>query len=115
MRMRARHGVLPQERTVGNDYRLDVNVGYPWMEAATTDDVNKTLNYAELSELITDVMNVPCNLVETVAKNIADAIIAKFPMTTSVEVKITKIAPPMPVDCDGAGVLLRIDNNNIKQ
>lgn len=104
IRIRAYHGVLPQERIVGNDYVVNIKVGFPWIEAAETDDVSKTLNYASLAELLKREMAEPVNLVETVAYRIVKAIQRDFPQTTSIRLKITKIAPPMNADCDGAGV-----------
>lgn len=95
---------MPQERIVGNDYVINIRVGYPWMKAAETDNVEDTLNYASLAELIKREMATPHNLVETVAANIVNAVKAEYAEATSVELKITKVAPPMSADCDGAGV-----------
>ena len=44
LRMHAYHGVLEQERSVGNDYVVNVSVGYPWEEAMLTDNVSDTFN-----------------------------------------------------------------------
>lgn len=104
MRMHAFHGVLPQERSVGNDYELWLKVGYPWHDACKTDDVADTLNYAELSELVKRQMAIPSNLLEHVAGRIVEDIRATFPKVTSIELRLMKIAPPMACDCLGAGV-----------
>lgn len=108
LRLHAFHGVLSQERTVGNDYIINVRVGYPWQEAAVSDDVSDTLSYADLACLIKEEMAQPSALLEHVAGRIANRITHDYPETTSVQLKITKVAPPMSADCKGAGVELII-------
>lgn len=109
LRIHAYHGVMLQERTVGNDYVVNLSVAYPWQEAMATDDVGDTLNYAELSDVVKKEMSVPSNLLEHVAGRIAKAIGNRFPKATSLRLRITKVAPPMHTDCDGAGVELSCD------
>jgi len=38
LRIRALHGVLPQERTVGGDYEITLRIGYPWQQAMESDN-----------------------------------------------------------------------------
>lgn len=107
--MHAFHGVMPQERTVGNDYVINIKVGYPWIGATQTDNVTDTLSYATLAELVKREMLVPSNLVEHVAGRIVEAVKAEFPAATSIHLRITKVAPPMSADCDGAGVEINLE------
>ncbi len=107
MSLHAYHGVLEQERRVGNDYVINITVDYPFMDACDSDDVSDTLNYANLAELIKREMAIQSNLLEHVAHRICRAIYREFPRTECVEIDIRKIAPPMPADCAGAGVRLK--------
>ncbi len=111
LRMRACHGVLPQERTVGGDFEVSLSVEYDITRAMATDDVADTLSYADLSELVRREMAVPSNLLEHVAGRIAKAIIERWPQVQSVSLSITKLNPPMGADCDGAGVELHLIND----
>ncbi|NPD81079.1 dihydroneopterin aldolase [Prevotella sp. PINT] len=104
LRMHAFHGVLEQERRVGNDYLINIKVGYPWLHAVATDDVEDTLNYAALAGIVKEQMNIPSALLEHVAGRITARIQEMFPKCTSIDLRITKVAPPMQCDCDGAGV-----------
>lgn len=106
LRLHAFHGVLPQERTVGNEYTINIKVGYPWEKAATTDNVCDTLNYAMLADTIKNVMMQPANLLETVAARIADAVKASFPQVSSIALDLKKVAPPVELDVDACGVVL---------
>ncbi len=100
----AYHGVLPQERRVGNDYTVDLKIKYDVSEALTSDDVHDTLNYAEVFQLVSQEMAVPSDLVERVAGRISDRLFRRFPVIEGVDLKIIKLNPPMGSDGEGAGV-----------
>ena len=99
-----------QERNVGNDYIVNVSVQYPLEQACDSDDVNDTLNYASLADIVKEEMIVPSNLLEHVAQRIGKSIFAQFPLTESATIDIKKIAPPFSVDCDGAGVRITMQS-----
>lgn len=111
LRIHAFHGVLPQERAVGADFRIDLRVGYPLSEAMQSDDVKDTLNYAELYEIVRGEMAVPSQLLEHVAGRIAKAIEAAFPQITSIDLVLTKLNPPMGAHSDGASVEIHLIND----
>ena len=67
VRFHAFHGVLPQERQVGGDFLLTLQVGYPFAKAMESDDVADTLNYATLFDLAKREMDIPSQLLEHVA------------------------------------------------
>ena len=48
VRFHAYHGVLQQERIVGNDYVVNLVVDYDFTSAMETDELSATINYAEL-------------------------------------------------------------------
>ncbi|MGI6233260.1 MAG: dihydroneopterin aldolase [Prevotella sp.] len=105
------HGVLSQERIVGNDYDLSLRIGYNIEPAAKSDDVNKTINYADVYHFVAEEMTEPCNLLETVANNICQGILNRWPDALSVDLTILKTNPPIGADCEGAGVELHLINN----
>lgn len=111
VRFHAFHGVLPQERSVGADFVLSVRLGYDVTRAAATDDVQDTLNYAEVYQLVKHQMEQPSNLLEHVAGRIADALTNTFPAITSIDLELTKANPPMGADLRGAGVELHLIND----
>lgn len=104
IRLHARHGVLPQEQLTGNDYIINVRVGYDISRAMQTDDVADTLNYAEVYNIIKEEMSTPSKLIEHVAGRIANQLMDSYSQISSVMLRITKCNPPMGADCDGAGV-----------
>jgi dihydroneopterin aldolase len=108
IRLHAFHGVLEQERIVGNDYVVSISVEVPDEKACVSDQVQDTVNYAEIAQLVREVMSVPCNLLESVAHKIGIKILQQYPMAIAADVDVMKVAPPMSVDCEGAGVSLHV-------
>ena len=106
LRFHAFHGVMAQERMVGNDYEVDLRLRVNVERAMLSDDVADTVNYAEVYQLAKQVMGEPRNLVEHVAARIAQAILGKWSQVDEVNVCLTKRNPPMGADCEGAGVEL---------
>lgn len=110
LRLYAYHGVLPQERVVGNHYVLNVTISYPFMQAMTTDCVEHTLSYADVCAVLTEVMRAPSHLLEHVAGRMGNALVKAFPEIEELWIDVRKENPPMGVDCDGAGVQLHLIN-----
>lgn len=106
LRFHAYIGVGEQERQVGNDYVLDLRLGYPFADAMLSDEVADTLNYAEVFGAVSEIMQKPAKLLETAAGTIARELFRRFPKTESIDLKLVKLNPPMGADCNGAGVEL---------
>ena len=106
IQLKAFHGVLPQERTVGGDFVVNVRVDYPFTPSMQTDRVEHTLDYAALYRLVCREMAVPSQLLEHVAGRILRAIRTNFPEAGRVELSVVKCNPPMGGQCAGAGVEL---------
>ena len=110
LRVRAFHGVLPQERQVGGDFVVTLRIGYPWQQAMESDDVADTLDYAAVYRLVRCEMAVPSQLLEHVAGRIVQALLQQYPQITSIDLWLTKVTPPMGADCEGAGVEIHLEN-----
>lgn len=109
MRFYAYHGVLPQERVVGGDYTVSVEVDVDTTAAMEHDVVDVTLNYAELYEVVQNEMLTPSDLLEHLAGRIGKAIMTAFPQVKAVDLTVMKDNPPMGADCKGAGIKLHIE------
>lgn len=111
VRFHAFHGVLPQEGIVGNDYLVNLVLDYDFSSALKTDDLQGTLNYAEVYQKVKEEMAVPSKLLEHVAGRIAHRLFSDFPEIQKLQLSITKVNPPMGADSDGAGVEVVLTNN----
>lgn len=111
VRFHAFHGVLPQEGIVGNDYLVNLVLDYDFSSAMQTDDLQGTLNYAEVYQKVREEMTVPSKLLEHVAGRIAHRLFSDFPEIQKLQLSITKVNPPMGADSDGAGVEVVLTND----
>ena len=108
IRLHALHGVLPQEQLTGNDYIVNIRIGYDIAKAFASDDVADTLNYAEVYNIVKEEMLIPSKLIEHVAGRIANRLMEEYAKITSIVLHITKCNPPMGADCQGAGVEIHV-------
>ena len=98
------HGVSEPEREVGQKYAVDVEVFRDLERAGKSDDLNETINYAEIFNLVVEIgTSEKFFLIETLAQKIADAILEKFP-TETVLVRVKKLTPPIAGMLEYAGV-----------
>jgi len=104
LRFYAYHGVMPQERVVGCEYIVDVDVVYNFAKAEETDAIDDTMNYATLYEIIRREMAIPSNLLEHVIARIGQSTLDTFPQVEEVTVDLQKLNPPFGADCQSAGV-----------
>lgn len=111
VRFHAFHGVLQQEGIVGNDYLVNLVLDYDFSSALKTDDLQGTLNYAEVYQKVREEMAVPSKLLEHVAGRIAHRLFSDFPEIQKLQLSITKVNPPMGTDSDGAGVEVVLTND----
>lgn len=111
VRFHAFHGVLPQEGIVGNDYLVNLVLDYDFSSAMKTDDLQGTLNYAEVYQKVREEMAVPSKLLEHVAGRIVHRLFSDFPEIQKLQLSITKVNPPMGADSDGAGVEVVLTND----
>ena len=111
VRFHAFHGVLPQEGIVGNDYLVNLVLDYDFSSALKTDDLQGTLNYAEVYQKVREEMAVPSKLLEHVAGRIAHRLFSDFPEIQKLQLSITKVNPPMGGDSDGAGIEVVLTND----
>ena len=91
----AYHGVLEQETKVGNHYVVNICMDADLTQACETDNVEDTINYAEVYALVNDEMNVPSKLLEHVAMRIFKSLQTSFPQIMNLEVRLAKNNPPI--------------------
>lgn len=111
VRFHAFHGVLPQEGIVGNDYLVNLVLDYDFSSAMKTDELQGTLNYAEVYQKVREEMETPSKLLEHVAGRIAQRLFSDFQEIQKLQLSITKMNPPMGADSDGAGVEVVLIND----
>lgn len=102
----AYHGVLPEENIVGTYYILNVEIHTDLWDAAVSDDLNDTISYADINEIIHNEIKIQSKLLEHVAGRIITKINEKFNQISYIKLRITKTSPPMKGEMKGASVEL---------
>jgi dihydroneopterin aldolase len=97
LRVRGHHGVFEHERRDGQDFVVDITVWLDLAPAAASDDLADTLDYGQLAQQAADIVaGPPRNLIETVAGEIADAVMTDA-RVSAVEVVVHKPSAPIPL------------------
>jgi dihydroneopterin aldolase len=99
------HGVLPHERTNGQEFIVDLEVGTNFDSCADSDDVTDTVNYAELAQIAHDaIAGTAFNLIEKVADVIARDCL-QISGVERVCVTVHKPSAPIQVPFDNVSVI----------
>ncbi|MDO4909476.1 MAG: dihydroneopterin aldolase [Corynebacterium sp.] len=102
------HGVFPEEKRSGQPFIVDITCWLDTRAAAATDDLTKTINYAELAQLAHEIVTgPPRDLIETVAAEISDTIMERYHMLFAVEVRVNKPEAPIPLNFTNVAVVAR--------
>jgi dihydroneopterin aldolase len=102
----ARHGVLAEEKVTGNRFIINLKIEVDNIDACKNDNLESTVNYAEIYKLIDEEMAVPSKLLEHVAYRILSRIKSQFKLVTHTEIKISKKTPPIEGIIEQASVIL---------
>lgn len=96
MRFYAYHGVLPQERQVGNYFTVEIEIWADVSKSLTSDALEDTLSYADLYTIIREEMTLPSKLLEHVVGRIARRLFASFAQIDRMIISLKKDNPLFP-------------------
>jgi 7,8-dihydroneopterin aldolase/epimerase/oxygenase len=103
----AHHGVYDWERERGQRFDVDAVLELDTAPAAAGDDLEKTVNYAELAQRLHGILTgEPVDLLETLAQRLADACLAN-PLVDAVEITVHKPDAELGVPFDDVTVAIR--------
>ena len=92
--LRAHIGVAEQERKVGNEFRVNLNLRYPASEFRT-EDLSSTISYADLHAIVEEEMRKEWLLLESAAVAITERVTTYWQQITELAIAIDKVAPPI--------------------
>jgi dihydroneopterin aldolase len=91
------HGVLSEETKLGQRFRVTVTLAVDLKSAGETDDLNATVNYAEVYSVCQEIVEgEPAKLIETVAERIATRLINDYAIQVK-GCKVMLIKPDPPI------------------
>ena len=103
IRVFAYHGHLPEEAVLGGHFIVNVWVDADTNKVEKTDDLNDTVDYVKITEIVKKQMQIRANMIEVPAKRIVDAIL-KLQQVQKVKVEVEKIQPPIDAIFDKISV-----------
>ena len=107
LRVRGHHGVFDHERRDGQEFVVDITVWLDLDVAAASDDLADTLDYGDLAQRAADIVaGPPRQLIETVAGEIADGVMADERVHAA-EVVVHKPGAPIPLEFADVAVVAR--------
>lgn len=106
IKLYAYHGCMKEEAVIGGNYIVDVCLEADLIKASKSDKLDETIDYVIVYEIVKKEMSVRSKLIEHVAKRILDRLKKKFPKTEYIEVKITKLNPPIEGEVEKVSVVV---------
>jgi len=103
IRVFAHHGHLPEEAVLGGHFIVNVWVEADTTEVEKTDDLNDTVDYVKIIEIVKEQMAIRADMIEVPAKRIVDAILP-LNKVQKVTVEVGKIQPPIDATFDKISV-----------
>ena len=105
LRLKAYHGVNPEEKINGQMFELDITAELNFDKSTETDELSDTVSYAKIIKTVCAVFTEGSyNLIEYVAKKVATAVMTEYPQIDKVTVLLKKPEAPISADFDYVAV-----------
>ena len=104
----ANHGVFPEETRLGQKFLLDLTMYLDTRSAGVSDDLDRSVNYGEVSAFMTAYMQEkPYKLIEAAAENLAEELLLRYPLLAGVELELKKPWAPVGLPLETVSVEIR--------
>lgn len=105
LKIKAFHGVNPQEKIDGQNFILDITAELDVKKAQLSDNVDHTVSYSDIIKTTTAVFTEKSyNLIETAANKVGMEIMRTYPKLRSVTVLLKKPEAPIKADFEYVAV-----------
>jgi dihydroneopterin aldolase len=102
----AYHGCLPEEALIGSNYAVDVMMETDFTTAAINDDLDQTIDYCTVFNIVKEEMAIRANLLEHVAFRIVNRLKKDLVHLQKVTLTVTKLNPPMNGNVKGVSIIV---------
>lgn len=101
----AKHGVLPEENSLGQKFLVSVVFFLDFNLAGKTDSIESTIDYGKACEMIGELFGKNTyNLIETAACRLAEALLICYPFCAKIKVTVKKPWAPVHMAMDAVSV-----------
>lgn len=99
------HGVFPEENKLGQKFLVNAVLYTSTREAGKTDDLTKSIHYGEVSHFITKyMMEHTFQLIESVAEQLAEALLLQFEHLKWIDLEIQKPWAPIGLPLESVSI-----------
>ncbi len=106
IRLFGRHGCTDEEYQSGGEFSVSLKIGLDLEEAGRNDDLRRSVNYAEIFDIVKTEMNKASKTIENVAWRIRKHILQRFPFIQFLRVEVAKCHPPLHGKIKASKVIL---------
>ncbi|MBP5417889.1 MAG: dihydroneopterin aldolase [Clostridiales bacterium] len=107
MRFRSFSGVLPEEKSEGQNFVVTLTLELKEIPGCRTDKLSDTVDYGKVFSMTKDyVENASCDLIEYMAENIIILIMRAFSLVEKITCEIQKPTAPIDGDFDYMSVII---------
>ena len=100
------HGCLVEEGKIGSDYRIDLEIETDLGKSCQTDELEDTVDYVLLNQIVEEEMAIRSKLLEHVAYRITSRIFNESAMVNRIVVGVSKLNPPISGDVEAVTIEL---------
>ncbi len=105
LRIRANHGVYPEETRLGQDFYVNATLYTHTRPAGLADDLDLSTNYGEVCQFLARFLQEHTyKLIEAAAEQAARALLLTFPLVQSVDFELCKPQAPISLPFDNVSV-----------
>jgi dihydroneopterin aldolase len=95
MEFYAYHGHFEEEQKIGTWFSLDLTMDVDTSKAELSDELDDTVDYSAVYQVVKEQMMIPSKLLEHVGRRILNTIKERFPDVKDATLKIRKMNPPL--------------------
>ncbi len=104
IRLYAYHGCMEEEEKIGSDYVVNLKVKTDLKVSSITDNLEDTVDYVGLNNIVKEEMKKRSKLLENVAERIVNRILNEHPSVVKATVSVAKKNPPIGGDVEEVAV-----------
>ena len=94
------HGCLAEEAAIGSDYRVDLEIKTDLRKSAISDQLEDTVDYVFLNQVVKEEMAIRAQLLEQVAHRIIVRVFKESAAVSRILIRVSKINPPIGGDVE---------------
>ena len=95
MEFYAYHGHFEEEQKIGTWFSLDLTMEVDTSKAELSDELEDTVDYSAVYQVVKEQMMIPSKLLENVGRRILNTIKERFPEVKDAQLKVRKMNPPL--------------------